>query len=313
MLSGSSFNIRATGEKSSDYGPIIRATTDAAVIISRLVDHPFAPDVLSAFNLTRLIDPNFPSQLLEEIISPKEPVPFPVMLREVWDNWYVFENSITAIEKILIPREVKEEKDFDEVLTVELRYDHDHSPKVETVAEVLKELNQLYATIARAYGNSDFPPLRIIYADSGTSIRFDLSGLGEIIKESKELLVELWNRFRHRKAEDYETNVYAFMGGLKARATIESQRQQGVISDEDAARYTRLIMESGIALFKAGALPREVPKVEEIQNQKILEEVQQRLLPPAPSHEEGKQNQKQGKKSAKKNRARKSAQKAKAD
>jgi hypothetical protein len=89
-------------------------------------------------------------------------------------------------------------------------------------------------------------------------------------------------------------------------------RQQGVLNDEDAARYTRLIMETGTSLFKAGALPREVPKVEVVSNQAILEEIQQKLLPPASDENIGAINKK-GTKRATKKRSSKSSRKASAE
>jgi hypothetical protein len=309
FFTNSPFRRRAEkGER--DYIPrLLKASHEVSAVIQRLNDHPYAPDVLRAFELENLLDPDFPVSVIQSLVSaPPDAGPvLPDASIKLWARWDLFVSCIAPVEKLTVPQEITNEQNFDDILTLELRYEHGMSPQAEAVSDVLADAVKLYAAIARAYGRNEFPPLRVVYADSGSSIRFDFSGLGEIIKEAKELLVELWNRFRHRKAEDYETDVNALLGGLKVTGVIELYRQQGVLNDEDAARYTRLIMETGTSLFKAGALPREVPKVEVVSNQALLEEIQQKLLPPAPDETKGTNKKQKGEKRAAKKRTRKSS------
>jgi hypothetical protein len=261
---------------------LLKTSHELPLVIEKFKSHPFAPAILGAFNLPFLLDSDFPvdfaaANLVESAIE-RSRVALPLNFLQ---QWKLMTDCIKPIEKLTIPSEVINEKDFDEILTIELRREHDSSPKAETISEVLLNTVNLYATIARAHQMREFQPLTVIYADSGSSFRFDFKGLGEPIKELKELFIEMWNKYRHRKADDFEHNSNAFLSGLKVAKAIESYRQEGLITAEDANRYARQIMESGIALFDAGVLPREIPRIEVVSNQELLSGIQRKLLPPA--------------------------------
>ncbi|HKR65474.1 MAG TPA: hypothetical protein VJZ00_17220 [Thermoanaerobaculia bacterium] len=266
----------------------LRATTEVAVVAERLGADPHAPSILRAFHLAPLLEREFANVLAEKIaaygaIERDERAMHDLMstLADIRMPWRIFSNCIAPTEKLLIPPAVSSELDFDDILTLELRYDGDINPKAEIVARVLASSDLLYATLCRILRQQEFPPMTVLFADSGSAVRFDLGGLGDPIRAAKEFLVELWNRYRHRKAEDYKANVDALLNGTKAVATLELLRQQGAITEEEFSRFKHDLLDAGTALFESGSLPREIPRLEVVPNQRILAEIQRKLLPAA--------------------------------
>lgn len=264
---------------------LVSASHELASLQERFATHIYAPEILRVFGLDELLNKEFPIQIAEAILGkPESPVgpggDIRDLLAPIWSKWRIFTSCIEPVEELTIPRDVLNEKDFDDVLTVELRYERDTHPKLETVSESLSNLSTLYAAISTILGMREYSPLVMIFADSGSAVRFDIKGLGEPIKQLKLLIVDLWNKYRHRKAEDYQNNSKALLDGLEVIRQINSLQQKGVFNNEDAERYTRQIIEPALALFEAGALPREIPRVEIVSNQVLLEGIQRKLLPP---------------------------------
>jgi hypothetical protein len=198
---------------------ILAASHELASLTNRLSEHPLVPEILRAFNLEVLIDSMFPIRIAEAVALGRGEGHDSIhdlvsVLGPLWDNWELFTGSIKPIESLIIPEAVIHEQDFDDILTIELRYEREINPKIETIAAVLTNVRDVYDATARAYGTTDFTSLTVIYADSGSSFRLDFKGLGEPIREIKKLIVELWNRYRHRKAQDFHHNSKAFLDGL---------------------------------------------------------------------------------------------------
>lgn len=279
------YRVADPDEKKQLSPQIVRAITDLAIGAQRITTHPHAVEVLKAFGLEQLASRDYAIKIGEVLLGSVERDPRAAIdetLRPLWSSWWILEECLEPLERLLIPSTVATQTDFDDVLTLELRYDaHDVAPKADTVADVLRAADILYATVARSTATDNFPPLVVIYADSGSSVRFDLRGLGEPIKQLKLFIVELWNRFRHRKADDYRAGADAFLAGIEVVASLEALYSKGALTAEDVARYKHTLLESGIKLFESGALPREVPRVEPVLNQQILSEFQRKLLPAA--------------------------------
>lgn len=186
------------------------------------------------------------------------------------------------MEKLTIPKEVRSEQDFDDVLTVELKYGHEVNPQASAVAGVLLNITKLYEAVAVASGYREFTPLTVVYITSGTGFRFDFKGLGEPIKHVKSIFVDAWFNIRHRKADDFQRNGKAVLEGLNILKQIQSHSKTNALNPEDANRLSQQITKSMLELFEAGALLREVPDVENVSNKSLMQGMQQKLLPPAP-------------------------------
>lgn len=278
------------GDVGGVIGAVLKATNEMAVVRISLVSDPFAAEVLKAFHLEDLLSDSFPTQIAEKSITTLTKVKESDITEEVIEslgtlgrNWNLLQSTVTPLQKLLVPNEIAGEKDFDDILTIELRYEHEHSPQAETISEILTNIEQLYAAVAISLGERNYRPLAVLYVASGTSFRFDFTGLGEPIREIKELLVEAWTRLRHRKADDLHQNNKVLLGSLEVLRHIEADAKQNVLDPEEALRLREQVIKNTIALFEAGALPREIPNEEIVSNRKLLQGIQVKLLPPQPS------------------------------
>lgn len=287
ILQGRAFDMLRSTKDLGSSGAIlgfVTASQEIAVVAGRLLSHPFAPKVLQAFELEQLLDKDFPKKLAEAAIKfsgSNAPDGYELVhsiINPLSRGWRNLTQCIGPIERLVIPQEVLHQEDFDDVLTIELRYEDQVNPKIETISSVLNNITRLYESISRLYGFSDFTSLKVIYADSGSAFRFDLKGIGEPIKRIKELLVEGWNLIRHRKAEDFRHNNKALLESLETIKKIYASQQSGALEPEDALRIRTLVLDSAIALFEEGVMPREIPRVEVVSNQQLLEGFQQKLL-----------------------------------
>ena len=258
---------------------LLRISHEIANVQPKLVSHPFAPGVLNAFGLGYLLDLAFPADFAAGFFSRGEKRFKEV--DEIGGHLHVMIECIEPIQKITTPPAIIDEKDFDEILTVELRCGERFDPSTETISEMLKSINIIYIHVAKMQGAEGAGNLSTLYIASGSDYRFDFKGLGEPIREIKKLLVEAWDRVRHRKAEDLHSNKRAVLSGLKTLERIKSGRDKKLISDEDADKLCDKIITSMLDIFGKGVLIREIPSEEIVSNQQLIEGIQQKRLPPA--------------------------------
>lgn len=200
--------------------------------------------------------------------------------RSLVSGWSTMTRCVTPIQKITTPSEILQEQDFDDILTVELRPPSDTNPTVNTIAAILKLANEIYSDVAKLMGDKDAGNLVGLYASSGSDFRFDFKGLGGPIKEIKNLLVELWQRIRHRKSEDLVAKNMAIISSLETLEELKRKRDKKVIPDEDADKLAHKIFDASLKLFKKGGLIREIQPEELVSNRKLIETIQIKQLPP---------------------------------
>ena len=289
---------------------ILAISHELASVRPKLQSHPDAPAVLDAFDMSSLLDPGFPAGLAKGFLEGPERsglVRTPEMQLVIL-GWRTLCSCVDPIEQLTTPKEVIEEKDFDETLTIEQRCDPTVRIPLSWVVEVLGHVEDLYAVIGRILNVKETKPLRVIYTSAGSTVRFDLAGLGEPIKELKNLLVEAWLRLRHRKADKFRANAQAALEGIAVLDKLEKLRQKKSISQEDANNIRARLIKAVIGLFEKGALPREVAGVETVPNVNLITGFQPKMLPP-PAKGKGEPKKlpkaKKSKKRAKKKRVQK--------
>jgi hypothetical protein len=261
---------------------IINAIGQLAIARVEIEKNKAAVEILKAFSLDKLLDVSTSQGIATLLLAAgADPSKAIEQILPLSSNWETLKDCLPNLENLLLPSEVAKEEDFDEILTIELRFDTEINPKAETIAEVLFNANKLYEAFARIQGEKEYQALTVAYADSGSAVRFDFRGLGSIIKEVKHFLVDLWRALRHRNIEDVQRKTEVLMSGVEAVSKIEEKRKKGLLSEEDAARAKHQIMEAGLGLFEASALPREIPRIEQVSNQQLLHDVSRKLLPPA--------------------------------
>lgn len=272
-----------------------------------LESHPFAKTVLQAFELGFLLKGSFPVKLAKLALGNAEKEPNELEQEyPIWTTrWSTMTGCIKPIRNITMPSEILKEQDFDDILTVEVRPPSETNPTVNTIAAILKLANDIYSDVAKLMGTKDAGNLVGVYASSGSDFRFDFKGSGEPIKEIKNLLVELWQRIRHRKSEDLASKNMAIMSTLNTLEELKRKRDKNVIPDEDANKLARKIFDAAMKLFKKGGLIREIQPEEVVSNRKLIETIQMKQLPPAASLPEKKRKvkKKHSKKGEKKTKA----------
>lgn len=285
---------------------LLHASHEIATRRPELSVHPLAPEVLKAFGLGALLDEAFPVRLARTAVLIRQEMkaePLPELLTSVMSGWKTLAACIDPIQEITTPSAIVGEKDFDEILTVELRYVKDYEPPVETISAVLKDVTVVYNDVVKLLGCKEAGKLATIYAASGSEVRFDFKGMAEPIKEIKNLLVEAWHKIRHRKAEDVQRHNATVLSTLDVLEEIKAKRDKKVISDEDAEKLGRKVINATLDLFRRGGLIREIRPEETVSNQKLMEGIgPQRLLPAAP---EQLPEAKEAKKPAKKRKTKK--------
>lgn len=187
------FNIpRDEDEKERDrksiLSIIIECSHEIAVVQPRLVTHPFASTILKEFGLDDLLEEGFSVHLALLIVREEKEVKEKLhhLIMNIVSSWKIFNNCIGPVGRITTPAVIAEQKDFDEVLTIELRYGADANPTIKVMCDTLKHIQNLYNDVCHLVDKKDVEPLVSIYAASGSSFRFDFSGSGEIIREIKK-------------------------------------------------------------------------------------------------------------------------------
>lgn len=265
--------------------PLLTASHQLAMLQPRLQSRPLVPAIMNAFGLSVLLDPSFPVQLAKITLTREKQESVSEVMRDLLHDivraWRCLSECVGPIEGITTPDAVTQEKDFDDILTVQLEYEQGKEPTVQTISNVLKDANDLYLDVAKLLGAKDAKTLVAIYVASGSDYRFDFKGLGEPIKEIKNLLVEIWGKIRHRQADILERKNTAVLSSLTALEKLKDGRDKQAISQEDADKFAEKIIKASLDLFKHGALIREIPAVEAVSNQKLIEGFQQKQLPGA--------------------------------
>ncbi len=209
-------------------------------------------------------------------------------------GWKRLYGCIAPIEKITTPAEIVEQQDFDDVLTIELRYGADENPTIKIMSDTLIHVKDLYNDVCHLAGRKEAESLVSIYVASGSSYRFDFKGSGEIIKEIKDLLIAVWEQIRYWKGKKIRHNNTTLISSLEVLDKIQAMRKKDVISAEDAIKLRTKIVNTSVAIYETGAMPREVTDEEVISNQKLLQDIQQKRLP-KPSTEKSQKGKKKKK------------------
>lgn len=288
ILEQSGWRNSIRGDKSDDPSEALKATHDLAAVIFKVAAHPFAPKVLQEFELSDLLSDELPIQIARTFATGRVPEMMTPdteqKLYHLGRQWRLMTGMIGPVEKLTIPSAVSKEQDFDDILTLEIRTESDKKPPLSRIEDLLSAATKLYVAIAAATTKGDVSPLQVVYLTSGSGFRFDLKGLGEPMKRLKELLVEAWEKIRHRKSDDFHHNVKAVVKGLDVLAKVGAHKH---LEPETRARLTHDITESMFELFEAGALPREIKTVEVVSNAVLIDDFQKRLLPAPPAKEAG--------------------------
>jgi hypothetical protein len=210
--------------------------------------------------------------------------------------------SVDPIETLTTPEEMRTLELPETFISFEIAGIGPMNTPLLRLAKATAFAEEAYEAVCRAYGTKDGQALALVKIESGSDIRIDCKGLGEPIKHLKELILEMWHKMRHKRAEEVVENNKAVLDSLAVFEQIKKRQQEGSLSAEEAEILRRSVVSSVCGLFECGALITEIPAQETVENTKLLEGfAPKRLMPPKADGASGK------KKAARKKPARKKA------
>ena len=263
---------------------ILNASHEVARLRSTLLAHPFALQVLTAFSLSDIAEEEWPVHLSSIFGAKGERgdslAELHSKLAGIMQNWATMRACFQPVQNLTIPPEVIAEENLDKIWTIEIRSEKEIT--VDSLSKVFKNASELYDGIAQLMDISEFEQLQVIYVASGSSKRFDLRGLAETIEKAKEFIIELWHQIRYRRITDSHMSNKAILDSLTVLEEIDARRDKNILTANEAYSLRTRILQAAMGLMNEGALIREIPAVETVTNQELLEERQQRLLPAPP-------------------------------
>ena len=194
---------REVGTAQSTIEPILQISNEIALAQQAISNHPFAPKVLTSFGIKKLFEAKFIATILTSTIA-AEPGKIE-RGQEMWmllSSWEAMQSCAKPLQELTLPLEVAQEKEFDEVLTMQVLRDDQTMVTLQTLRNVIDDIEKLYRSFLTLQKGTSAEPLQVVYLASGSSIRIDLKGLGDPIKQIKNLLVEGWSLWRHRKSTE---------------------------------------------------------------------------------------------------------------
>lgn len=277
-----SFFTLHTGKKanllgSEDLSGAFAILTEVSKVVGLLPRKPEAVEVLRAFNLLHLTDLSFAAQLMEIAIGPpggEEASPSLEMTRRAW---LVMTGLTEPISTLTTPEQLKKAETGLSVISLEIRYEKTN-PTLVDLSESAELLQELYDAVCRIYRKKDTEPLRVLKIESGSDIRIDCQGLAEIVKHVKDFIFDAWNKLRHKRAEEVLTNNSALLSSLHVLDDLKKQVDKGVIDVEDAGQIRAKMIGSILKMFEKGALLADIPRLETVDNTKLLESFSPKLL-----------------------------------
>ncbi len=275
--------------KSFAGDPMLVALYEHARMSKTLRENPVATEVLHAFGLSMaFLHEGLILKTLGDYKSdrPEEDRPHRLRVAAIENfirPWRQMISVVGPLQKLTIPAALAEGATREEILTVNIA-EREHLD-LKTLIKTLSQIEALYDTVERVHGaDSQFPPLELVKIESGTSVRVDVKGLGKPIKEIKNLILETWTKHRHKRVDEIVDHNRAVASSIQLLEEIDQKAKKGSLSNEDANRFKRAVVSNTLGLFKNGALIEEIPRVEVVDNVKLLDSFGPKLLE-APAEE----------------------------
>lgn len=183
-------------------------------------------------------------------------------------------------QRLTTPAELLERHLPNDVLSIEIRMAEGHIV-LHTLLATIGYLENAYAALSRifvAHSGSE-PKLQILSIQSGSpTIRIDCKGLADVVQALKQLLIELWHKARHKRAEEQIERNSALLSTLGVINQIEEQRRKGSLVAEDAENIKRILIDSALGLLECNAVPTQIHEREIVNNNKLLADFSPKFL-----------------------------------
>jgi hypothetical protein len=254
------------------------AMTRAAAHIEANID---AVEVLKAFGLTSAFSSEYLAAFLRAVSDHKADDKF---AQDHWSvtvgRWRVMTGCVRPIETLVIPMELGSGRVPDDIISIEVEQDSSGQVSLQNLADAIKHLDGLYSALARLdhpNANSELR-LHVISIQSGSSVRIDCKGLGDVVRHLKELVLEGWRNIRHRQLDNFNDHLDGLRSALSVMGEIDQKVADRTIGPEEGEQLKQIVTTEMLGLFECGALPAEIVRRESVNNQKLLREFSPKLL-----------------------------------
>jgi hypothetical protein len=269
---------KLASETGSTHAPLLIALHALGAIIEEVNNNLDAIRVLDAFKLESLHDKLFIIHTFDAALQATEGEPPTDVLRayyaKISSPWHSMVSCALPLTSLTIPEDLQENSAGLLSIEVSDRPDLD----VTVLHDVLKATIALYDAVGKAYSH-EATALRVIKIESGSGFTVSVKGVADTVKEVKNLIVELWNKHRHKRADEIINHNRAVASSVEVLEHIETRIKNKSLQPEDGERFKRAIVNNTLTLFKNGALLTDIPHIEVVNNRQLLDGFNsQRLL-----------------------------------
>ena len=269
-----SFLLTRSGPSKGISAEILPALYKIGAIVRDVSANPDAVQVLDAFGLDSLHDEAFLIDLFGAALhnsgseSTQTESTYRMYHEKIFAPWRQMIFSFEPFTSLVIPEELKTEND-PRLLSLELTDRADLT--VQSVIDVLKSTVNLYEALSRLGGHTaDDMSFTIVKIESGTGLTISFKGVADVVKEVKNLITEMWSKHRHKRADEIINHNRAVSSSIQVLTEIEDRVKKHSLPPEDGERLKRAIISNTLTLFRDGALLVDIPHIEVVDNEKLL-------------------------------------------
>jgi hypothetical protein len=244
--------------------------------------HPHAPTVLKAFDLSPILDEEFQADFAAVALGGERP-PQDRDRFEFLRNWYVMGGCLTPMVRLTVPGPLAGETAPDDIISIQILGDGRESLPASMFERTFRSFELIYATIGKLNDIApDLQTLDVIKIESGSAVRIDFRGSADLVKCTKEFFIEAWQKIRHRRIDEVLEKNRAFSSTLGVIEDIQKGVSKGTFTPEEGEHLKHTLLKETLSLFKHGALITDIPIQETVDNAKLLAGFSQQLLLPPP-------------------------------
>jgi hypothetical protein len=257
---------------------VLHAMTRAAARMDMNAD---AVQVLKAFDLTLVFSQEYLTAFVRAVSLEKEEDRFAM---QHWSSavrpWQVMTDCVKPIETLVIPPELASGRIPDDIISIEVEQDSSGQVSLQNLVDAIRHLDGLYSALARVDHPTASAELRlhVISIQSGTNVRIDCKGLGDVVKHLKELVLEGWRMVRHRRLDNLKDHLEGLRSALSVMQEIDQKVAGHTIEPEEGEKLKQVVTTEMLGLFECGALPTQIARRESVDNPKLLREFSPKLL-----------------------------------
>ena len=263
---------------------MFREVGKAMTLLSENANARKVREVLEAFDLGVLVSPQAMDEYIQELRRrerEQQKKESNTLESNTVVAWRTMIGCVASIETLTTPQELRGDEVPGDIVTFEIRHPTQETTPIPQLARVVSLIEEAYESVSIAYSIKNIRPLTLVKVESGSGIRIDCKGLGEAIKHLKDLILEVWRMFRHKRPEVIIENNKAFLSSLEVMEKIAEGERNGTLGRELAEQSRRKIIVSVTGLLECGALISEIPEEETVHNTQLLSGfTPKQLLPP---------------------------------